>query len=76
VRRSRRTAYDARKSIRVGDPAQRDAHMGRVISEKQMQSILGYIHFSKQEGTSLVTGGQRTSARLFHRTYRIRQCRA
>jgi acyl-CoA reductase-like NAD-dependent aldehyde dehydrogenase len=51
------------KSIRLGDPAQRDTHMGPVISEKQMQSILDYVDIGKQEGASLVTGGKRTGAR-------------
>src|ERR1700754_1495216 len=38
------------KSIRLGDPAQRDTHMGPVISDKQMQSILDYVEIGKQEG--------------------------
>src|SRR5258708_10348786 len=47
------------KSIRVGDPAQRETTMGPLISAAQMKTVLDYVDVGKSEGASLVTGGAR-----------------
>lgn len=51
------------KSIQMGDPSDRATALGPVISEKQMNSILGYIDIGQKEGASLTTGGQRVGDR-------------
>src|SRR5580693_1774895 len=51
------------KTIRIGDPADRATALGPVISEKQMNSILGYVDIGQKEGASLVTGGKRVGDR-------------
>jgi aldehyde dehydrogenase (NAD+) len=51
------------RSIRIGDPSDRATALGPVISEKQMNSILGYVDIGEREGASLVTGGKRVGDR-------------
>ena len=51
------------RSIRIGDPSDRATALGPVISEKQMNSILGYVDIGQKEGASLVTGGKRVGDR-------------
>src|ERR1700753_4336044 len=51
------------KSLRIGDPADCATVLGPVISEKQMKSILDYVGIGREEGASLVTGGQRVASR-------------
>jgi aldehyde dehydrogenase (NAD+) len=51
------------KSLRIGDPSDRATVLGPVISEKQMKSILDYVDIGREEGASLVTGGERVGGR-------------
>jgi aldehyde dehydrogenase (NAD+) len=51
------------KSIKLGDPSQRETNMGPLISSKQMKTVLDYVDIGKGEGASLVTGGKRTGER-------------
>jgi aldehyde dehydrogenase (NAD+) len=51
------------RAIRIGDPADRATALGPVISEKQMNTILGYVDVGRKEGASLVTGGERVGDR-------------
>jgi aldehyde dehydrogenase (NAD+) len=51
------------KSIRIGDPLDRNTALGPVISEKQMKSILDYVEIGQKEGARLVTGGERVGDR-------------
>ena len=51
------------RAIRIGDPADRATALGPVISEKQMNAILGYVEIGRKEGASLVTGGARVGDR-------------
>ncbi|CAB3764924.1 aldehyde dehydrogenase family protein [Paraburkholderia humisilvae] len=53
------------KSIKVGDPTQRETGMGPLISAAQMKTVLGYIDIGRNEGASLVTGGARIGERGF-----------
>ena len=45
--------------IRVGDPAE-NVHMGAVINEGSMKTILNYVEIGKRDGR-LITGGERAS---------------
>jgi aldehyde dehydrogenase (NAD+) len=47
------------KAIQVGDPTHPKTTMGPVISAGQMKTVLDYIKIGKQEGASIVTGGER-----------------
>jgi aldehyde dehydrogenase (NAD+) len=43
----------------LGDPFSKETRMGPVISEAQMESVLGYVGAGKQEGAKIVCGGER-----------------
>lgn len=42
-----------------GDPQSMDVYMGPVVSEKQMNRILGYIEKGREEGAEVLVGGGR-----------------
>jgi acyl-CoA reductase-like NAD-dependent aldehyde dehydrogenase len=42
-----------------GDPLDPKTRLGALVSEKQMNTVLGYIEAGKKEGANLVTGGRR-----------------
>lgn len=43
----------------VGDPLDPKTRMGSLVSEEQMQRVLGYIEKGKAEGANLLAGGER-----------------
>ena len=47
------------KSAMIGDPMDESTSFGPMVSERQMQIVLGYIGKGKAEGARLVTGGNR-----------------
>jgi aldehyde dehydrogenase (NAD+) len=50
----------ARKMV-PGDPLDPKTRMGAIVSQEQMQTVLGYIEAGKKEGAKLISGGNRTS---------------
>ncbi len=53
-----RLAVRARQ-IRLGDPRDPATAMGPVVSDVQMQRVLGYIDIGRSEGARIVAGGSR-----------------
>jgi aminomuconate-semialdehyde/2-hydroxymuconate-6-semialdehyde dehydrogenase len=49
----------ATKKLRIGDPLDESTDVGAVISAAHMQKILGYVELAKQEGGTVITGGNR-----------------
>jgi aldehyde dehydrogenase (NAD+) len=47
------------KNLRLGDPLDSATTMGPVISQKQMERVLGYIEAGRREGAEAVSGGGR-----------------
>lgn len=47
------------QKIRLGDPMQMDSDMGPLVSEKQLERVLGYIEKGKAEGARVAVGGKR-----------------
>lgn len=47
------------KELTVGDPLDDKTRIGALISEAHMKKVLGYIDLAKQEGGSILTGGNR-----------------
>ena len=45
--------------LKVGDPLEKGTRIGAIVSERQMESVLGYIEKGKQEGATVVAGGGR-----------------
>ncbi len=47
--------------MRPADPLDPKTRMGAIVSQEQMQTVLGYIEAGKREGAKLVAGGNRVS---------------
>ena len=43
------------------DPLDPKTRMGAIVSQEQMQTVLGYIEAGKKEGAKLIAGGNRVS---------------
>jgi aldehyde dehydrogenase (NAD+) len=49
------------KKMRPADPLDPKTRLGAMVSQEQMQSVLGYIDAGKKEGAKLIAGGSRVS---------------
>jgi acyl-CoA reductase-like NAD-dependent aldehyde dehydrogenase len=49
------------EAVVLGDPREKTTRMGPVVSEQQMQSVLGYIETGRAEGARVVAGGRRAA---------------
>jgi acyl-CoA reductase-like NAD-dependent aldehyde dehydrogenase len=47
--------------MRPADPLDPKTRMGAIVSQEQMQTVLGYIEAGKKDGAKLVAGGNRVS---------------
>jgi acyl-CoA reductase-like NAD-dependent aldehyde dehydrogenase len=62
-----RGAYDAfveafrarAEKMTVGDPMDPGTRIGAIVSERQLERVLGYVEAGRKEGARLVTGGER-----------------
>ena len=55
-----RDAFVARvKQLRIGNPMDAQTDMGAVVSKQHMLKILSYINLAKEEGGTILTGGER-----------------
>ncbi len=52
---------DRAKKLQPADPMDPKTRFGALVSERQMQTVLGYIEKGKAEGAKLVAGGERAS---------------
>jgi aldehyde dehydrogenase (NAD+) len=52
---------DRTKKTQPGDPLDPKTRFGALVSEEQMQKVLGYIEKGKAEGAKLVAGGERAT---------------
>src|SRR5262245_16839813 len=59
-----RLAELARKR-RVGDPLEPVTEQGPLVSQEQMDKVLGYVDLGQRQGARLVTGGRRLGSRGF-----------
>ena len=49
------------KKMQPADPLDPKTRLGAIVSQEQMQTVLGYIEAGKKEGAKLVAGGNRVS---------------
>ncbi len=49
------------KKLQPADPLDPKTKLGAIVSQEQMQNVLGYIEAGKKEGAKLVAGGNRAS---------------
>lgn len=52
------------RTIKVGDPLAADTKLGPLVSQRQLDRVLGYVDKGPKEGARLVTGGQRLGGEL------------
>ena len=45
----------------VGDPMDAKTRLGAIVSEQQLERVLGYVEAGKADGARLVAGGERTT---------------
>jgi len=57
------------KGLKVGDPLDNSVQLGPLISDKQLQQVLGYVASGQEEGAKLVSGGQRIQGDLSNGYY-------
>lgn len=56
------SAFAARaEKTTVGDPMDAGTRLGAIVSEEQLERVLGYVEAGKSDGARLVAGGERTS---------------
>ena len=49
------------EGMTVGDPMDSGTRLGAIVSEEQLERVMGYVKAGKAEGARLVTGGERTT---------------
>ncbi|MFQ5675644.1 MAG: aldehyde dehydrogenase, partial [bacterium] len=49
------------KALKVGDPLSKESQLGAVVSSVHLEKILSYIKLAKQEGGSILCGGNRVN---------------
>ena len=54
------------KKLKLGDPLDPKTRLGAIVSEKQMNTVLGYIEAGKSEGAKLLAGGKRAAVNGDH----------
>ncbi|HYE79048.1 MAG TPA: aldehyde dehydrogenase family protein, partial [bacterium] len=47
------------ETLTVGDPQEETTRQGALVSEAHMQKVLSYIDLARQEGGTVLTGGER-----------------
>jgi acyl-CoA reductase-like NAD-dependent aldehyde dehydrogenase len=55
---------DEASKVRVGNGFSPKVHVGPIISERQLERVLGYIQSGKTSGAQVVAGGQRLEGEL------------
>jgi betaine-aldehyde dehydrogenase len=55
--------------LKIGDPMDPKTQVGALVSEQQMQKVLGYIERGRSEGARLLVGGKRVTAGGLDRGY-------
>jgi aldehyde dehydrogenase (NAD+) len=55
---------DFSRTLKVGDPFAEDTRLGPLISQRQLERVLGYVEVGGREGAKLVAGGKRLSGEL------------
>ena len=57
---------EASKKMKLGDPLDPKTRVGAIVSQKQMETVLGYVEDGKKEGATLLAGGKRASVNGDH----------
>ena len=57
------------RSIRLGDPLDRDTRMGPLVTKAHLERVAGYVEQGRREGARLVLGGDRPGGVLAGGTF-------
>ena len=49
------------ETMTVGDPMAKETRLGAIVSEAQLDRVMGYVEAGKSEGARLTAGGERTT---------------
>ncbi len=52
---------EAASGLQVGDPFDKKTRIGALVSKEQMERVLSYVEIGKQDGATLITGGERVA---------------
>ncbi|MCC7158189.1 MAG: aldehyde dehydrogenase, partial [Ignavibacteria bacterium] len=55
----RKDFVEQTKLLKIGDPLQADTDQGAVVSKEHMEKVLSYIQLAKDEGGTILTGGNK-----------------
>ena len=56
------TAFAERaEKMTIGDPMDSNTRLGAIVSEEQLERVMGYVEAGKKEGARLVAGGERAT---------------
>jgi aldehyde dehydrogenase (NAD+) len=55
---------DFTKKVKVGDPFDPASQLGPIVSRRQLDRVLGYVHIGQEDGARLEVGGQRLGGAL------------
>jgi acyl-CoA reductase-like NAD-dependent aldehyde dehydrogenase len=50
---------DRAKKMTPGDPFDKNTRLGAIVSERQLERVLGYVESGRSEGATLLAGGER-----------------
>ncbi|HUR81590.1 MAG TPA: aldehyde dehydrogenase [Thermoanaerobaculia bacterium] len=57
---------EATRRLKIGDPLDADTDIGALISAAHLEKVTGYIALAKEEGGTIVTGGNRVDRKGFY----------
>ena len=57
------------EALRVGDPLDTTTEVGPLVSESQLENVLGYVKIGCEEGAKLLIGGSRLSGTAYDRGF-------
>lgn len=61
----------ATTTLNIGDPLDPAVHIGPMVSERQMTTVLEYVESGKREGAQLIHGGSRMGGEKFARGWYV-----
>jgi aldehyde dehydrogenase (NAD+) len=60
---------DRTKSLKIGNPLDREINMGPLSCEQQLNTVLKYINIGKKEGAELILGGNRLTGGMYDKGF-------
>lgn len=57
------------KQLKLGNPFDKDTHVGSIISQEQLDVIDGYVQSAREEGADILTGGKQANIKGYENGY-------